>query len=213
MYKCVIFDLDGTILNTLDDLANACNYALRVQGLPEHETEKYRYFAGNGIPKLMERISPEGSSAEALARTRAVFAEYYEAHSLDMTRPYDGITELLDALCEKGIKSVVVTNKDHIFSGKLIEKFFGSRISAYYGGRDGYPRKPDPYWVNTALSEHGIDRSGVLYVGDSGVDMQTAKNAGLFACGVTWGFRSREELIENGADVICDKPAQILELV
>ena len=213
MIRFVFFDLDGTLLNTIDDLAAAGNYALRVLGLPEHDTEKYKYFVGNGIPKLIERILPAGSSEELTEKAHTLFSEYYGQHSEDMTRPYDGITALLDELGRRGIKTAVITNKDNVFAGELIKRYFGSRLTAVYGSVPGTPHKPDPYWVERALSDFGADTGSVLYIGDSGVDMQTAKNAGLESVGVLWGFRKEDELLENGAEHIVHKPSEILEII
>ena len=212
MYKYVFFDLDGTVLNTIEDLANAGNYALSEQGLPTFPTERYKYFVGNGIPKLIERILPENSGKELKANTHRLFSEYYSKHCEDNTRPYDGISELLSGLRENGIKSIVITNKDNSYAWELIQKYFGSLIVRVYGSVEGFPKKPDPYWAEKALSDLGAEKNEVLYVGDSGVDMQTAKNAGLISCGVLWGFRKKEELTDNGAVYICKEPSDILEL-
>ena len=213
MYKFVFFDLDGTLLNTIDDLADAGNYALSELGFPTYDTERYKYFVGNGIPKLIERILPENSSAELKERTHALFSEYYGAHSEDKTRPYDGITELVGELHDYGIRTAVITNKDNVFSGELIRKYFGDRINAVYGSIPGTPHKPDPFWVERALSDFDADKREVLYVGDSGVDMQTARNAGLDSAGVLWGFRREDELRENGAVYICKTPSEISDIV
>ena len=213
MFGFVFFDLDGTLLNTIDDLANAGNYALEQLKLPTYDTEQYKYFVGNGIPKLIERILPENSPKELKERAHELFSEFYGAHSEDMTRPYDGITELVCDLHDTGVKTAVITNKDNVFAGKLIRKYFGDKITAVYGSLPGTPHKPDPYWVERALSDLGADKRDVLYVGDSGVDMQTAKNAGLTSAGVLWGFRKENELRENGADHICKKPSEIFDIV
>ncbi len=213
MYRCVIFDLDGTLLNTLDDLANACNYALSEQRLPLHETEKFRYFVGNGIPKLIERILPEERREELYEKTHRLFCDYYDLHKKDFTRPYDGITELLSRLKENGIKTAVVTNKGHSFAEELIKDIFGDRIDKVYGSVEGLPRKPDPYFVNKAVDFFGSKPSEVLYVGDSGVDMLTGKNAGLTSCGVLWGFRDREELLGNGADLLAASSEELLGII
>ena len=199
MFKAVIFDLDGTLLNTIDDLADAGNYALRDQGFPTHPVEKYKYFVGNGIPKLIERIVPKGSGNETIEKTHSIFSAYYEAHMRDKTAPYAGITEMLDRLAEKGIKLGVVTNKAHKFAKEIVESYFGSRFDKVFGERTGFPKKPDPINVNKMIEEWGLDKSEVLYAGDSNVDMETAKNAGVKSCGVLWGFRTKEELVESGA--------------
>lgn len=213
MFRYVFFDLDGTLLNTIDDLAAAGNYALCQQGFEPYPVERYKYFVGNGIPKLIERILPEGSSDELKQRTHDLFAEYYGAHSEDMTRPYEGIPELIGELYEAGIMTAVITNKDHIFAGELIRRYFGGKVTAVYGSVPGIPHKPNPQIVNRAVSELGAAKAEILYVGDSGVDMQTAKNAGLVSAGVLWGFRKEDELKENGAVYICDRPEKIAELV
>lgn len=213
MFGYVFFDLDGTLLNTLDDLAAAGNYALGRLGLPAYDTDRYRYFVGNGIPKLIERILPENANEQLKVKCHAYFSEYYAAHSEDKTKPYAGIPELLDKLYSLGVKTVVITNKDHVYAVELMRKYFGDRITAVYGSRPGTPNKPDPYWVNKAVSELGAVKSEILYVGDSGVDMQTASNAGLESAGVLWGFRDEKELLDNGAHKICKEPFDILTIV
>lgn len=199
MYKCVIFDLDGTLLNTLEDLANVGNRVLEKMGFPQHETEKYKYFVGNGIPKLIERIIPEGCSDEDRKKVHELYSENYGKHCCDNTKPYEGIAELLRNLKNNGIMTAVATNKDHSFSVELVKEFFDSSIDIVVGRKDGFPKKPDPYAVNYILNELGIDKSDTLYVGDSDVDMQTALNAGVCSCGALWGYRTERELTESGA--------------
>lgn len=213
MYKMVIFDLDGTLLNTLDDLADAGNYALLQLGFPVHEVEKYKYFVGNGIPKLIERILPDGSSDELRKKTYNLFCSYYNAHMNDKTKPYNGILEMLRILKNDGITSVVVTNKADEFAKVIVEKYFGNLINHTYGSVEGYPKKPDPYWVNVAVADYKMEISEVLYVGDSGVDMETAKNANLISCGVTWGFRTERELTDSGAHFICSSCDDIIHAI
>lgn len=213
MFRMVIFDLDGTLLNTLEDLAGAGNYALNQSGLPTHETEKYRYFVGNGIPKLVERIVPEDCDEETRNKVYETFCSYYELHMNDNTAPYEGITEMLETLRNNNIVSVVVTNKADDFAGVIVKKYFGNLIEKTYGSIEGYPKKPDPYWVNKAIADSGFDNSEIVYIGDSGVDMQTAVNSGLYSCGVTWGFRDKEELIANGADVICSDCEKLKSII
>lgn len=210
MYGFVFFDLDGTLLNTIDDLAEASNYALETLGCPKHEVGKYKYFVGNGRLKLIERMMPEGSTPEMLEKASELFSEYYGAHSLDHTRPYDGIPELIDKLYESRIKTAVITNKDNVFSGKLIRRFFGDKISAVYGSIPGTPHKPDPYWVERAAADLGADKKDILYVGDSEVDMVLARNACLDSAGVLWGFRTEKELRDNGAKYICSEPSELI---
>ncbi len=209
----IIFDLDGTILNTLDDLADAGNHALSEMGYPVHETEKYRYFVGNGIPKLIERIIPADASREAYEKVYESFCSYYNAHMYDKTKPYDGMTELLSELHKNGIKLAVVTNKAHIFACEMVKKYYGSVFDAVFGSVEGLPKKPDPYWVNKALEEIGCKPDDCIYVGDSSVDMQTALNAGIFSCGVLWGFRERGELLESGAKSLASDSSELKKII
>ncbi len=213
MIKMVVFDLDGTLLDTLGDLADAGNYALAQQGFPTHETEKYKYFVGNGMPKLIERILPEEADESIKSKTYDLFCSYYNKHMNDKTKPYDGACELLCNLKEKGIISVVVTNKDNKFAAEMINRYFGDSIEAVYGSIEGLPKKPDPYWVNKAITDFSVKKEDVVYVGDSGVDMITAENASVFSCGVTWGFRTEAELKVNGADQICESFDKLYEII
>lgn len=212
MYKCVIFDLDGTLLNTLEDLANVGNRVLEEMGFPQHETEKYKYFVGNGIPKLIERIIPEGCSDEDKKKVHELYSEYYGKHCRDNTKPYEGIAELLRNLKNNGIKTAVATNKDHSFSVELVNEFFDGNVDIVVGRKDGFPKKPDPYAVNCILRELGIDKSDTLYVGDSDVDMQTALNAGVCSCGVLWGYRTERELTESGACCIAASAEELYHI-
>ena len=213
MYKMVIFDLDGTLLNTLKDLAEAGNYTLKKMNYPVHEIDKYRYFIGNGIPKLIERMLPENSDCEIKSKALEIFSNYYGKHKEDYTEPYGGIKEMLEVIKSKGIKTAVVTNKAHNFAETIIKKYFGNIIDKVYGNREGYPQKPDPYWVLKAIEEASVEKKDVLYVGDSGVDMEVAVNAGVTACGVLWGFRDLHELEENGADYTCSDCSELLNLI
>lgn len=194
MYDPIIFDLDGTLLNTLGDLAAAGNHALETLGFPIHETEKYRWFVGNGIPKLIERICPNGTDEETQARVHKAFSEYYSLHKADLTAPYPGMTELLSELHARGITAVCNTNKDHAFAEDLLKPFFGDSLAEIVGAGLGYERKPDPAAALYLAKKYAKKSEKPLYVGDSSVDMQTAQNAGIDACGVLWGFRERAEL-------------------
>ena len=213
MYKGVIFDLDGTLLNTLDDLAAAGNYALKKQGLPVHEVEKYRYFVGNGIPKLIERIMPQGSSQAQLEKTYKLFSDYYEVHKCDKTAPYEGMVELLDQIRGKGIKTAVATNKAHCFAVEIVNSYFGDRFEIIIGQSDGRPKKPDPASVLEIQQAWEFDKNDILYVGDSGVDMLTAKNGGFDSCGVLWGFRDRQELLREGAVYLASDADELLNCI
>lgn len=212
-YKAVIFDLDGTLLNTLSDLADSANHVLSELSLPTHEYESYKYFVGNGIPKLIERCLP-ADRQELHSKALSMFNEYYALHSKDKTAPYDGIKELLNSLSEKGLKLGVITNKAHGIAVKVVEEYFGKDIFGRIKGLDdSIKAKPDPSGALSVMESLGATPSEVLYIGDSGVDMQTAKNAGFTPLGVLWGFRKKDELIENGAKYIAQKPLDILKFI
>lgn len=213
--KLVIFDLDGTLLDSIEDLALSTNYALRKYGFPEHTRDKYRYFVGNGVTKLIERALPESlRTEETIEAVRAEFAAYYDLHKSDMTAPYSGIVELLDALQQRGVMLAVASNKMHEATCAMVDFYFPAhQFSVVLGQRQGVAIKPDAAIVNEILTRTGVTQDEVLYVGDSGVDMQTACNAGVPGVGVTWGFRTRLELEENGARFVVDRPVEILELL
>lgn len=212
-YKAVIFDLDGTLLNTLSDLADSANHVLSELSLPTHDYESYKYFVGNGIPKLIERCLP-ADRQELHSKALSMFSEYYALHSKDKTAPYDDIKELLYSLSEKGLKLGVITNKAHGIAVKVVEEYFGKDIFGRIRGLDdSIKAKPDPSGALSVMECLGVTPSDVLYIGDSGVDMQTAKNAGFTPLGVLWGFRKKDELIENGAKYIAQKPLDILKFI
>lgn len=212
-YKAVIFDMDGTILNTLEDLKNATNYSLRQFGMPERSLEEVRMFVGNGIRKLVERAVPAGTSGEKIAQILDVFLEYYEIHSADNTSPYPGILELVEKLKKSGIKTAVSTNKADVPAQELGREYFNGIFDLIVGQQDGLKVKPAPDSVNKILSILDIQKKDAIYIGDSDVDVQTAKNSGLDFIGVSWGFRGREFLEKNGAKNIVDNANEILDLV
>lgn len=212
-YKAVIFDMDGTILNTLEDLKNATNYSLRQFGMPERSLEEVRMFVGNGIRKLVERAVPAGTPKEKIAQVLDVFLEYYEIHSADNTSPYPGILELVEKLKKSGIKTAVSTNKADVPAQELGREYFNGIFDLIVGQQDGLKVKPAPDSVNKILSILDIQKKDAIYIGDSDVDVQTAKNSGLDFIGVSWGFRGREFLEKNGAKNIVDNANEILDLV
>lgn len=214
MKKLIIFDLDGTLLNTIADLAQSTNHALDALGYPTHEEAAYNFMVGNGINKLFERALPEGEKTEEnVLRVRKEFIPYYDVHNADKSRPYPGITELLTQLQAQGLLLAVASNKYQAATEKLIAHYFPEiHFTAVFGQRDGVNVKPDPVIVEDILSIARTAKEDVLYVGDSGVDMQTAINAGVTACGVTWGFRPRKELEAFHPDYIVDKAEDILPL-
>ena len=211
--KLLIFDLDGTLLNTIGDLAACCNYMLSMRGLEQHSYSDYCGFVGNGVKRLVERALPEHlRTPEYVDAARKDFVEYYYEHIDDYTMPYMGIVELVAALAAKGVKLAVASNKFHSGTVKLVEKFFeGVEFASVYGNRDGFPLKPDPAVLQQIMEQCNVAPEDTYMIGDSGVDMQTALAAGVHAVGVSWGFRSREELAECGAEFIADTTAELMD--
>ena len=215
MKKLVIFDLDGTLLDTIADLAVATNHALKQLGYPTHKTEVIRTFVGNGINKLLERALPANERTEEnVMRMRTHFIPYYDAHNADLSAPYPGIVSLLETLQEKGLQLAVASNKYQEATAKLVEQYFPTiSFIEVLGQRDGIAVKPDPIIVFDILKKTDVSKEEVLYVGDSGVDMQTAQNAGVDAVAVTWGFRPRTELESFQPKGLIDKAEELLKFV
>ena len=213
MYNPVIFDLDGTLLNTLGDLAAAGNYALSQLGFPTHDVDKYRYFVGNGIPKLIERMLPDNAAKCDFDAAYRLFSEYYEQHKTDTTAPYEGISELLKTLSERGITCLCNTNKSHSFSCELLGGFFGDLLTEIVGGEHGFPKKPAPDAANYLVGKYKKAGFSPIYIGDSSVDMQTAKNAGIAVCGVLWGFRDRAELESYSPDYLAENADELKKII
>lgn len=212
MKQLVIFDLDGTLLNTIADLATATNHALEACGFPTHATEVYKNLVGGGITKLFERALPEDMrTPKNVERLRPHFLEYYNMHCCDFTEPYPGIQELLQELRTRDIAVAVASNKYQAGVDRLIRHFFPTiEWAAIEGQKEGVPVKPDPSIVFEILSKRPTPKADVLYVGDSGVDMDTARRAGVYSVGVTWGFRTAEELRAHYADTIATTPEEIV---
>lgn len=215
MKRLVIFDLDGTLLNTIADLAASVNYALSQNGFPTHETSAYLYFVGNGINKLFERALPEGEKTEEnIRRIRESYLPYYDQHYTDLSTPYPGIPELLAALHGKGVTLAVASNKYQSATEELIRHFFPTiPFAIVLGQREGVAPKPDPAIVFEILKFTNTAKENAVYVGDSGVDMQTTLNSGVDGIGVTWGFRPRTELEQFNPRHIVDRAEDILALV
>ena len=211
--ELVIFDLDGTLLDTIGDLAAASNHMLRLRGLAEHTLDDYRRFVGNGILRLVERALPEAlRTPAAVQAARADFLAFYIDHIELETRPYAGIPALLEELARRGIRLAVASNKFQAGTEKLVRRFFPAiPFVAVLGQRPDVPLKPDPAVVREILTQCGVPAEKTLYVGDSGIDIETARAAGVRSVGVTWGFRSRTELEAAGADRLADRAEAILE--
>lgn len=210
-YNTYIFDLDGTLLDTLQDLANAVNHAMREMNYPERTVDEVRRFIGNGIRMLIKRAAPQGISVEDYEKTLAVFTAYYLDHIADFTKPYDGIAEVIETLKSKGCKVAVVSNKADEAAKKVVKDYFGDIFDMVVGKMDRFPSKPEPDSVLYVIETLGADKNKCIYSGDSEVDVQTAHNAGLPCVGVTWGNRDVSELIAAGAEYIAEKPNEILE--
>ncbi len=215
MKKLVIFDLDGTLLNTIEDLGHAANYALQKNGFATHTMAAYRFFVGNGVRKLIHRVLPEDfRNSETEELVLKDFIIYYDEHCTDFTKPYNGIEELLLTLREQNVKLAVASNKYQKAVERIIEHFFGDiNFVAVEGQKDGINVKPDPSIVFSILAKAKTPKSQVLYVGDSGVDMETARRACIDSAGVTWGFRPEKELVEYYAQHIIHNPDEILNLI
>ncbi len=212
-YKLVIFDLDGTLLNTLDDLMLSLNYALASSGLPKRTHEEVLHFVGDGIKKLVERGVPKGTSSELFEKTFLEFKDYYRLHCADNTEPYDGIIDLLCALKARGHMIAVVSNKADFACKSLCDKYFAGMFDAIVGENPSIRKKPAPDTVNMVLEQLHIDRNDAVYIGDSEVDIATAKNANMDCISVDWGFRDNDELINSGATKIVSNPNEILNEV
>lgn len=213
MYKLAVFDMDGTILDTLEDLKDSTNFALEKCGYPTRSYDEVRRFVGNGIRKLIERAVPEGLTVEQIDRVHEVFTEHYKVHCADKTKAYDGIKPLLEKLRASGVKTAVVSNKADYGVQELCREYFDGLFDYAVGEREGIRRKPAPDAVNEALRVLGIDKSEAVYIGDSDVDFETAKNAELPCISVLWGFRDEEFLREKGATLFVRDPAEIYDII
>ncbi len=212
-YKLAIFDLDGTILDTLEDLADAMNYALGEHGYPGRTIEEVRRFVGNGIRKLIERAVPAGLAKEEIDRVHETFSAYYQQHCADKTRPYEGVPPLLERLRAAGCLTAVVSNKADAAVQPLCRRYYNGLFDYAVGERTGIRRKPDPDSVQEVLRRLQVEAADAVYIGDSEVDIQTAKNAGLDSIIVTWGFRDRDYLESQGGRRFVDRPEEIEQII
>ena len=208
-YKTYIFDLDGTLLSTLADLAASTNYALRTHHMPERSLDEVRRFVGNGVKKLMERAIPDGLNNPLFEETFATFRQHYMQHNLDTTQPYPGIMQLLEQLKAEGKNIAVVSNKFYAATRELCRHFFGDLVPVAIGEREDIRKKPAPDTVIEALRELGVDKEGAVYIGDSDVDIMTAKNSGMPCVSGLWGVRDKEFLREHGAITLILKPEEM----
>ena len=209
-----IFDLDGTLLNTLEDLSSSVNHAMEQCHYPTHSIEKVREMVGNGVRRLIERAVPEGTSADDTQRALSIFQEYYLAHNEDKTQPYDGIIPMLKELKKRGYKIAVVSNKFDKATKALCKKYFPGLIDVAIGENEsqGIRKKPHPDMVSLALRQLLSSAGEAIYIGDSEVDIATAQNSGLHCISVLWGFRTKSFLLGNGAKILVDKPSDIIHL-
>ncbi len=211
-YNTYIFDLDGTILDTLLDLANAVNFAMRSKGFPERTVDEVRSFIGNGIKVLIKRAVPQETSEKDYAEALEIFTKYYLEHIADYTKPYDGIIDVINELKSKGCKTAVVSNKAHFAAQAVVKDFFGDIFDVVVGKMDEFPSKPEPDSLLYTIKTLGTEKSDCIYIGDSDVDVLTAHNAGIECIGVTWGNRDEDVLLQNGAEYIARKPEDILKI-
>ncbi len=208
--------MDGTLLNTLDDLADSCNHILRQYGYPAHPVAAYKYFVGDGIRKLIERTVPNEvlQKPELLHSIETDFLAYYTLHKIDKTAPYEGMIPVLNQLQSKNVQIAVASNKIHREIAPLLDYYFPSiKFAAAMGQKPEVPTKPNPDVVYEILAQTQIKKEETLYVGDTAVDMKTGKSAGIYTIGVLWGFRAEKELIENGADELIQNPEDLLPLI
>lgn len=208
-YKAIIWDLDGTLLNTLEDLMESVNYALSNKNMPNITLEQTRKYVGNGVARLVSLAAPAGTSDEQVKELLTDFRFYYDRHSKDKTKPYDGILELLTDLKAKGYKMSIVSNKINVAVGQLAEEYFPGLIDVAIGETDNTPRKPAPDMIYKAIDKLGVNKQDAVFIGDSEVDVATGLNAGIDMLTVLWGFRDKDELITAGATTFIEKTEDI----
>ena len=209
-YNTYVFDLDGTLLSTLDDLAASTNYALRTHLMPEHSIDDIRGFVGNGVRKLMERAVPDGEGNPKFEETLQTFRQHYMEHSLDTTKPYPGIMEMLSELSQRGKRIAVVSNKFYAATQDLCRHFFGNLVEVAIGERENIRKKPAPDTVEEALRQLNVTKDNAVYIGDSDVDIATARNCGMECISVLWGFRDKDFLLAHGATTFISSPLELL---
>lgn len=212
-YQAIIFDLDGTLLNTLEDLADSVNYVLKENNFPLRTLEEVRCFVGNGIRNLIERSVPQKTPIEIIDKVHQEFITYYKTHCMEKTKPYDGILPLLNNLKKSGCKTAVVSNKANYAVQILCEKYFNNLLDISFGEQEGIPKKPAPDLVYKVLQTLHINPENAVYIGDSDVDIITARNTNMDEIIVNWGFRDTEFLKNHGAKIIVSSPEEIEEII
>lgn len=212
MKTTYIFDLDGTLVDSLQDLAMATNIVLKKLGFPTHPVSSYKKFVGDGVNMLIERALPS-DKRDLVTEVRKQFDFIYDTHCLEATKPYPGIVKLIEKMKQKGLHLAIVTNKPDALAKKIVSELFGEVFLYVYGNQEIYPRKPDPYLVNKVIELYQVDKSEVVYIGDSDVDMYTGRNAGVTTVGVSWGFRGRDELLHSGGQYVVDNVKQLEEWI
>lgn len=212
-YSTIIFDLDGTLMDTLKDLWLSVNYSLRTNNLPERSLEEVRTFVGNGVRLLIQRAIPEGSNEQTLNAVLQAFKEYYQAHCKDNSKPYDGIADAMRTLREQGRRIAIVSNKPQFGVTELHEEWFKDLAEVAVGEREGLKRKPAPDMVEVALKELGVSKDNAVYIGDSDVDIATAASSGMPCVSVLWGFRDKDFLTKHGATQFAEKPSDLLNIL
>ena len=214
MIRFCAFDLDGTLINSLDDLADSMNEALRTFGFPTHPADAYRYFVGDGVLLLIQRAAPVGCPQETLAALHRAFDECYSRRCFEKTRPYPGCEQMLRALTKSGVRVAVLSNKPDAFVARIVKRYYGDiPFAEVYGKRPGFEKKPNPKALLAMMAKQRVEKPECLYVGDSNVDVFTAKNAGVTSCGALWGFRGEEELRTAGADFLAQTPMDVQKAV
>ena len=214
MIKAVLFDLDGTLADSLIDLADGVNRAIASKGFPTHDVEAFKYFVGDGIPKMIERaLPPEHRSIEEINEIKDIFLPYYAIHYADNTYAYSGMPELVNTLKNQGFIVAVVTNKEQHMANEVVTSLYGDVFDLIFGKRDGIPAKPDPTAALMAMEELGVKPYECVFIGDSGMDVATAVNSGAVPVGELWGFRKEDELLENGAKYIISAPEVLLDII
>ncbi|EPR10832.1 HAD family hydrolase [Ruminiclostridium papyrosolvens] len=213
-YKAILFDLDGTLINSLEDLADSANEALKKHGFKLHPADSYKKFVGNGVRNLIKNASPHGTDDSVVDKILEDYRIIYNKNYVNKTRAYDGIHEMLDNLKKAGIKMGVCSNKPHIPTNEIVKKLLGcGYFDVVFGEREGIPRKPDPASLIEAAERLGVAPSQTIYVGDSGGDMESANRAEMLAAGVLWGFREQEELITCGGKILLASPSELVDFI